>query len=103
MAAQGERKVLQQVEGIARALDVMRSRRPLTTIVVGPRPVGKPLEALAQVGRILSVEEATDPAELRDQLAVLLPAELPATLSAYRVLGAGASPDLANHTLAATR
>src|SRR3546814_21118133 len=27
MAAQGERKVLQQVEGIARALDVMRSRR----------------------------------------------------------------------------
>src|SRR3546814_13353869 len=44
MAAQGERKVLQQVEGIARALDVMRSRRPLTTIVVGPRPVGKTLD-----------------------------------------------------------
>src|SRR3546814_11630079 len=97
MAAQGERKVLQQVEGIARALDVMRSRRPLTTIVVGPRPVGKTLEALAQVGRILSVEEATDPAELRDQLAVLLPLELPATLSADRDLGAGESLDLSNH------
>lgn len=100
MAAQGERKVLQQVEGIARALDVMRSRRPLTTIAVGPRPVGKTLEALAQVGRILCVEEATDPAELRDQLAVLLPLELPATLSADRDLGAGEALDLSNHPLA---
>jgi len=100
MAAQGERKVLQQVEGIARALDVMRSRRPLTTIAVGPRPVGKTLEALAQVGRILSVEEATDPAELRDQLAVLLPLKLPATLSTDRDLGAGEALDLSNHPLA---
>lgn len=87
MAADGERKVVQQVEGIARALDVMRSHRPLSTIIVGPRPVGKTLETLAQVGRILAVEEALDPAELRDQLAVLLPLELPATLSADRDLG----------------
>lgn len=87
MAADGERKVVQQVEGIARALDVMRSHRPLSTIIVGPRPVGKTLETLAQVGRILAVEEAPDPAELRDQLAVLLPLELPATLSADRDLG----------------
>lgn len=87
MAADGERKVVQQVEGIARALDVMRSHRPLSTIIVGPRPIGKTLETLAQVGRILAVEEALDPAELRDQLAVLLPLELPATLSADRDLG----------------
>lgn len=87
MASDGERKVVQQVEGIARALDVMRSHRPLSTIIVGPRPIGKALEALAQVGRILAVEEALDPAELRDQLAVLLPLELPATLSADRDLG----------------
>lgn len=87
MAADGERKVVQQVEGIARALDVMRSQRPLSTIIVGPRPIGKALEALAQVGRILAVEEALDPAELRDQLAVLLPLELPGTLSAERDLG----------------
>lgn len=80
IAADGESKVLQQIEGIARALDVMRSTRPLTTVVVGPRPVGKTLEALAQVGRILPVEEALDPSELRDQLAVLLPLELPANL-----------------------
>lgn len=87
MAADGERKVAQQVEGVARALDVMRSHRPLSTIIVGPRPIGKTLEALAQVGRILAVEEALDSAELRDQLAVLLPLELPATLSADRDLG----------------
>lgn len=87
MAADGERKVVQQVEGVARALDVMRSHRPLSTIIVGPRPIGKTLETLTQVGRILAVEEALDPAELRDQLAVLLPLELPATLSADRDLG----------------
>jgi hypothetical protein len=87
MAADGERKVVQQIEGIARALDVMRSHRPLSTVIVGPRPIGKTLETLAQVGRILSVEEALDPAELRDQLAVLLPLELPASLLAHRDLG----------------
>ncbi len=100
MAAEGERKVLQQIEGIARALDLMRSRRPLTTVIVGPRPVGKTLEALAQVGRILPVEEAFDPAELRDQLAVLLPLELPATLSADRDLGAGETLRLPDDPLA---
>jgi hypothetical protein len=82
MAADGERKVLQQVEGIARALDVVRSHRPLTIVIVGPRPVGKTLEALAQVGRILPVEEAVDSGDLRDRLAILLPLKLPATLMA---------------------
>lgn len=100
MAADGERKVLQQVEGIARALDVMRSHRPLSTIIVGPRPVGKTLETLAQVGRILAVEEALDPAELRDQLAVLLPLEIPATLSADRDLGGEDAFDLPDDPLA---
>ena len=101
MAADGgERKVVQQIEGIARALDVMRSQRPLTSVIVGPRPVGKMLEALSQVGRILSVEEALDPAELRDQLAVLLPLELPAALSADSDLGAGEALALAGEPLA---
>ena len=77
MAAEGERKVVQQIDGIARALDVMRSRRPLTSVIVGPRPVGKSLDALAQVGRMLAVGEASDPADLRDRLAVLLPLEVP--------------------------
>ncbi len=89
MAAEGERKVAQQIEGIARALDVMRSRRPLTTVIVGPRPVGKVLDAIAQVSRILAVGEADDPSELRDGLAILLPLDLPAPQSADRDLGAG--------------
>lgn len=100
MAADGERKVVLQVEGIARALDVMRSRRPLTTIVVGPRPVGKALEALTHVGRILPVGEATDPAELRDQLAVLLPLELPDSLMSERDIGVGETLEVAQSSLA---
>lgn len=96
----GERKVVQQIEGIARALDVMRSQRPLTTVVVGPRPVGKTLEALSQVGRILPVEEALDPAELRDQLAVLLPLELPAALSAESDLATSETISLPEEPLA---
>lgn len=88
MAASGERKVVQQVEGIARALDVMRSCRPLSIVIVGPRPIGKPLEALSQVGRVLAVEEATDAHELRDRLAILLPIKLPDSLSIDRDLGA---------------
>ena len=74
--------------------------RPLSTIIVGPRPVGKTLETLAQVGRILAVEEALDPAELRDQLAVLLPLEIPATLSADRDLGGEDAFDLPDDPLA---
>jgi len=101
MAADGERKVLQQVEGIARALDVMRSHRPLTIVIVGPRPVGRTLEALAQVGRILPVEEAVDPADLRDRLAILLPLKLPATLTAGRDLGAGEALSLPDDPLTA--
>lgn len=100
MAADGERKVVQQIEGIARALDLMRSRRPLSTIIVGPRPVGKTLEALAQVGRILPVGEAVDAADLRDQLAVLLPLILPKSLSADRDLGAGEALTLPDDALA---
>ncbi|QGY03193.1 hypothetical protein MMSR116_15850 [Methylobacterium mesophilicum SR1.6/6] len=84
-----ERKVVQQIEGISRALDVMRSQRPLTSVILGPRPVGKALDAIAQVSRILAVGEADDPVGLRDGLAILLPLKLPAPRSADRDLGAG--------------
>jgi hypothetical protein len=98
--ADGERKVLLQIDGVARALDVMRSHRPLTTVIVGPRPVGKTLEALAQVGRVLAVEEAANPADLRDQLAILLPLELPESLSLDRDLGTGEMLILSSDPLA---
>jgi hypothetical protein len=101
MAADGERKVVQQIDGIARALDVMRSHRPLTTVIVGPRPIGKALESLARVSRILAVEEAVDPADLRDRLAILLPLVLPGSVSADRDLGAGEELTLPNAPIAA--
>lgn len=89
MGTDTERKVVQQIEGISRALDVMRSQRPLTSVILGPRPVGKALDAIAQVSRILAVGEADDPVGLRDGLAILLPLKLPAPRSADRDLGAG--------------
>ncbi len=101
MAADGERKVLQQIEGIARALDVVRSHRPLTIVIVGPRPVGKTLEALVHVGRILPVEEAVDSTDLRDRIAILLPLKLPATLMEDRDLGASEGLSLPDSPLAA--
>ena len=100
MATDGERKVAQQIEGIARALDVMRSRRPLTTVVVGPRPVGKVLDAIGQVSRILAVEEAAHPSDLRDRLAILLPLDLPAPRSTDRDLGSGEHIDLPDVAIA---
>ena len=92
--AEGERKVVAQIEGIARALDVMRSRRPLTAVIVGPRPVGKVLDALSQVSRMLAVDEASVPAELRDRMAILLPLKLPSTLGDDRDLDAHKDLDL---------
>lgn len=89
MAANGEKKVVQQIEGIARALDVMRSQRPLTSIIVGPRPVGRNLQALSQVGRILAVEEAADPKDLLDKLSILLPLKLPRALFSEHDIGVG--------------
>jgi hypothetical protein len=72
-------RVRARVEGLSRALDLARSRRPLTVILVGPPP-GLPLtHALARVSRVLAVGTPTGgraDAELGDALAVLLPLEL---------------------------
>ncbi|MGB8842561.1 MAG: hypothetical protein WCC64_15990 [Aliidongia sp.] len=100
-ATDGEPKVVQQIDGIARALDMMRSRRSLTTVIVGPKPVGKALESLAQISRVLAVGEAADPADLRDRLAILLPLELPDSLSADRDLGVDEELTLPDTSIAA--
>ncbi len=100
-AADGERKVVQQVEGIARALDVVRSKRSLTTVVVGPRPVGRSFESLSQVSRVLAVDEASDAAELRDRLAVLLPLVLPDHQSLGQGLGEDEEIQLPSDPIAA--
>jgi hypothetical protein len=33
-----ERRILKKMEGIARAMDVVQSRRPITVVLTGPRP-----------------------------------------------------------------
>lgn len=69
-----------KVEGVARALDVMRSKRPLTVILAGPRPGAAALEAMAKVCRVLPVGTQIDSNEdetLRKWLSILLPLKLP--------------------------
>ncbi|UQS66946.1 hypothetical protein M5D98_11720 [Mesorhizobium opportunistum] len=99
-ATQGERKALQQIEGIARALDVVRSRRSLTTVIVGPRPVGRSMELLSQVSRVLPVGEAADEADLKDRLAILLPLVVPVSNPASHDLGTASEAALANDPVA---
>lgn len=72
-----EVRILQKIEGLARVLDHLRSRRPLTTIVVGRRPSSTTIDSLFRVSRVLPVGTASDTANLTDWLSVLLPLNLP--------------------------
>ncbi|AJA65737.1 hypothetical protein ACVIW2_004504 [Bradyrhizobium huanghuaihaiense] len=75
--AQTPARLQQVVEGAGRALDMMGSRRPLTLIVVGPRPESSTLSALARHARVLAVGETAGEQDLFNWLAVLLPLTLP--------------------------
>lgn len=73
-------RIRQKVEAIGRALDVLGSRRPLTAVLVGPRPRSSILEAVGRVCRVLAVgtqSETQSDQSLIDWLAVLLPLSLP--------------------------
>jgi hypothetical protein len=70
-------RLQQTVEGIGRALDMMGSRRPLTLVVVGPRPTSAAITALSRFARVLPVGDAADETNLANWLAVLLPLRLP--------------------------
>lgn len=77
---EGEKRLLSKVEGVARALDVAKSTRPLTLIVAGPRPSSTTLESISRVCRVLPAGTVLndDPeVSLRNWLAVLLPLRLP--------------------------
>lgn len=74
------KRIQQQVEGVARALDSMRSMRSLTTVVTGPRPTSFFLDAMSRVSRVLPLGVSSDGrqnADMQNWLAVLLPLELP--------------------------
>jgi hypothetical protein len=56
---------------------MMGSRRPLTLVVVGPRPESSTLTSLSRHARVLAVGESADEKDLSNWLAVLLPLKLP--------------------------
>jgi hypothetical protein len=76
---QTARQLQQAIEGVGRALDSVRSRRPLTLVIAGPRPESAVLGALSRYARVLPVGEIADQASLENWLAVLLPLNLPET------------------------
>src|SRR5262245_20867414 len=51
--AQTPRQLRHTIEGVGRALDVMSSRRPLTLVLVGPRPESAVLSAMSRYARVL--------------------------------------------------
>ena len=71
-------RLRQKVDGLGRALDMARSRRAVTAILVGPALGSDLLSSIRKVCRYLLVAE--DDAEaseaLDDRLAILLPLEL---------------------------
>ncbi|WP_156507407.1 hypothetical protein [Arthrobacter sp. OY3WO11] len=75
-----ESRLRRQVAALARALDLVESRRSVTLILVGPGPSDITIRELARVCRVLSVGVPTGEhaeAMVRDVLAVLLPLSLP--------------------------
>lgn len=84
-AFEPEERVKTKIQGMARALDVMKSRRPLTAILAGPRPRTATLDAMSKVCRVLPIGVAVngdEEASLRNWLAVLMPLQLPQTTDA---------------------
>lgn len=79
---QSVRNLQRTVEGVGRALDVVRSRRPLTLVLVGPRPESHAISALSRYARVLTVGESADEASIANWLAVLLPLRLPQPVEA---------------------
>src|SRR5712691_290146 len=71
-----DRRLTQKIQALARALDVMGSKRPLTAILASAQPSPATLQAIGRVCRVLPVGAPSgSKAEetLRDWLAVLLP------------------------------
>lgn len=79
-AFEQEDRLVTKLEAVARALDVARSKRPLTVVVAGPRPSSANLETMSRVCRVLPTGTVLDKdakGSLRNWLAVLLPLRLP--------------------------
>jgi hypothetical protein len=65
-----------KLDGLARSLDVLRSRRSITLVLIGPRPENAIVDRLGQVSRLLFADVPTGgdfETALGFALAVLLP------------------------------
>ena len=86
-AIEAEQELRDKVIGLGRALDFSRSNRPLTTVLIGPRPKPFTIETISKASRVLLVgqitSEVTD-ARIGDQLAILLP--LPSLLEDQQLM-----------------
>lgn len=72
--------VTRKVMALTRALDVMRSKRPVTAVLTSGQPRAEILQSISKVCRVLPVGAPTGPdaiSALRDWLAVLLPLTQP--------------------------
>ncbi|WPC67517.1 hypothetical protein SBP18_03155 [Rhodoferax ferrireducens] len=105
-AFEQEERLVTKLEGVARALDVARSKRPLTVVIAGPRPSSANLETMSRVCRVLPTGTVLDKdaeGSLRNWLAVLLPLRLPEAheptadaLEQFSKLGAGLDQEVAD-------
>ena len=80
IANEEEKRILRKIEGIARAMDVVKSKRPLTAVLAGPRPLSTTLDAMSRVCRVLPLgtDENEDPDKtVKNWLSVLMPLTLP--------------------------
>jgi hypothetical protein len=69
-------RIQKKLEGIARALDVLGSRRSITAVVAGPRPKNEIIDDMARVCRILPIGDTADATlegSLKNWLRVLTP------------------------------
>ena len=68
--------IQKKIERIARALDVMGSKRSITAVVTGPKPQTKVLDEIARVCRVLPIGEQVEldgDKSIRNWLRVLTP------------------------------
>ena len=54
-AFEDELRILRKIESIARAMDVVRSKRPLTAVLAGPRPSSATIDSMSRVCRVLPI------------------------------------------------
>jgi hypothetical protein len=82
MAFDDQQNLLRSVEGVARTLDVIHSKRPITLVLAGPKPTRDVLAAMSRVCRVLLITSAKaedKDSAVRNSLAVLLPLDIPDT------------------------